>query len=121
MSGLQTTLSCVTGASANVGQLVVIALLSVLVALHVATTIFSWRAAKSAEESANNTKHTKKPPERPATAVRAASTEGGETWGFDDPGACATACGEACAGSDRVAIPKTCARACAIACGFHLV
>lgn len=136
MSGLQTTLSCVTGASANVGQLVVIALLTLLVALHVATTIYSMRAAKSADESANNTR--RRDVDSASTPMRATREIHNSSSALSapvaplaplasddkdafDPGACATACGEACAGSDRIPIPVTCARACAAACGFHFV
>jgi hypothetical protein len=114
----------VTGVSANVGQVIVIVLLAALVALHIATTIYSVRAAQSAAESANNTKNqgqSQRGPGlsgQPGQPVRADTRSGQPLERWKDPGACATACGEACTGSDDVPILETCARRCAAACGF---
>lgn len=126
MSGLQTTLQCVTGASASAGQIIVIVLLSVLVALHVATTVYSIRAAKGAEESAANTRNANKfqlqsPIRAHQSQQERQEQEEKEEQEEQDPGACALACGEACTGSSGIPILKTCARHCAAMCGFHFV
>lgn len=115
MSGLEETVRCMTGASANVGQIIVIVLLVVLVGLHISTTILCVRAAKSAAESAENTKNVgRQRNECEKTAIKMQT-------GFMDLGSCATACGEACVGSSDIPISAKCARKCAAVCGFDLV
>lgn len=121
MSSLQETVSCVTGASVNTAQIVVIVLLVVLVALHVATTILSARAAKSAAESAKNTENAERHEKEKEQSKRLLWPTTSGSAGDADAGACATRCGEACTGSRDIPILETCARQCAYACGFHLV